>query len=682
MEDASRDPGSSDGRPLSSQYYDPRNPMPGYDVSQLLQDGGLAGPQLSEALQSVEHNDPDAGMPHDWFGRGDAFPLSTTADPVLMFTGQYSLVVTDVWLSSVPFPLHLTRTYTSGEVSFGPFGYNWDHNYNCYVRPLSSGSAAVWTGARHEDVYAPRPDGEFEPPTGVFRLLTHDPGGIATPEQYVVSDREGLSQVFERPDGWPLGDRLPLVRLEDKHGRHHDLEYDADGRVSFVRDEANRFLRFGYGDCGLLEFVEDQEGRRWTYQHADEVEHLVAVTTPSTPDRPTGLTTRYGYDDWQEHPALVHNLVHVIDADGRLVVDNTYGTDPMTWDFGRIVRQDYGPWAATFAAAQLQYVPRTPDAVDVPAWQISVVDPGILRVYTFNYRGDLLDERFRLVYDGSYRLVARAYRYDEQGNMVERREPNGLGMAFVHDTTNTDPRARGNLLRAELLAPPTRPAPSRIVQRLTYEPQFHRLKTLRDELGRTTTWEYDYETAPGGVGDVVAIAYPDATLPDGTMRPGAKRSSMTALVGSPRTPLVRVTGTSSRIPHPGQTSASSRRSRGTQPAPTSTSPSSTTRLADALPSSTGWGTGPRPTSTRSAGWSRSGDRVRQTRSGSATPSTATLTCTSDRRAHSMTAAPTTPSCSTRASTTPGATLSRRRTAPILRCRCATTTGMTARVGSI
>ena len=518
MEDASRDPGSSDGRPLSSQYYDPRNPMPGYDVSQLLQDGGLAGPQLSEALQSVEHNDPDAGMPHDWFGRGDAFPLSTTADPVLMFTGQYSLVVTDVWLSSVPFPLHLTRTYTSGEVSFGPFGYNWDHNYNCYVRPLSSGSAAVWTGARHEDVYAPRPDGEFEPPTGVFRLLTHDPGGIATPEQYVVSDREGLSQVFERPDGWPLGDRLPLTGLKDKHGRHHDLEYDADGRVSFVRDEANRFLRFGYGDCGLLEFVEDQEGRRWTYQHADEVEHLVAVTTPSTPDRPTGLTTRYGYDDWQEHPALVHNLVHVIDADGRLVVDNTYGTDPMTWDFGRIVRQDYGPWAATFAAAQLQYVPRTPDAVDVPAWQISVVDPGILRVYTFNYRGDLLDERFRLVYDGSYRLVARAYRYDEQGNMVERREPNGLGMAFVHDTTNTDPRARGNLLRAELLAPPTRPAPSRIVQRLTYEPQFHRLKTLRDELGRTTTWEYDYETAPGGVGDVVAIAYPDATLPDGTMQ--------------------------------------------------------------------------------------------------------------------------------------------------------------------
>jgi RHS repeat-associated protein len=518
VEQASPDPGASDGRALGQQYYDPRNPLPSYDVSQLLQDAGVGPADLDRALQSVEHNEPADGAPHDWFGRGDAFPLSTAADPVLVFTGQYCLVVTDVTIASEPFPLHLTRTYTSGEVSFGPFGYNWDHNYHCYLRPLTDGGAAVWTGTRHEDVYRSRPDGGFEPPTGVFRRLTHDPGGLGVDETWVLTDREGLSQVFTRPDGWPLGDRLPLARIEDRHGRKHELLYDVEGRVERVRDAAGRFLRFRYGDCGLLEWVEDHTGRRWTYWHADDVEHLVAVTIPATADRPDGQTTRYVYDTWREHPALLHNLIQVIDADNRLVVENTYGGDPATPDFGRVISQEYGPWAATFTAEQLQFVPRVPDALNVPAWRVSVVDPGILRVFTFNWRGEVLDERYRLVLDGSYRLVARTYRYDAQGNLAERREPNGMGMAFRFDATNPDPRARGNLLRAELLAPPTRPAPSRIVQRLTYEPNFHRLKTLTDELGDVTTWEYDHETAPGGMGDVVAIAYPDATLPDGSIQ--------------------------------------------------------------------------------------------------------------------------------------------------------------------
>ncbi|MER6142552.1 RHS repeat-associated core domain-containing protein [Streptomyces sparsogenes] len=519
MQDTPRDQGASDGRPLASQFYDARDPMPDYDVFQQLWGAGLTGTELSEGMEAVRHNDPEPGMPHPWFGRGDAFPLTTVADPLLVFTGQYSLVVTDVSISSEPLPLHLTRTYTSGEVSFGPFGYNWDHNYNCYLRPLTSGAVAVWTGARHEDVYTPRDDGEFEPPTTVFLRLTHEPAGVAARERYVLTDREGMSQVFEQPPGWPVDARFPLVRLEDRHGRHQDVEYDGSGRVLRVRDQQNRFLHFSYGACGLLESVEDHGGRRWRYRHADEVEHLVAVTTPPAQDHPDGLTTSYEYDDWQAHPALVHNLIRVIDADRRPLIENTYGTDPMTGDFGRVVRQEFGPWTATFATEQLQYVPRTPDAVNVPAWRVSVVDPGVLRVFTFNYRGDLLDERFRLVDDGSYRLVARTYRYDEQGNLAERREPNGLGMAFAYDAANADPRARGNLLRAELRAPPARPAPSRIVQRLTYEPRFHRLKTLRDQAGRTTTWEYDYEKGSPGVGDVVAIIYPDATLPDGTAQP-------------------------------------------------------------------------------------------------------------------------------------------------------------------
>jgi RHS repeat-associated protein len=215
---------------------------------------------------------------------------------------------------------------------------------------------------------------------------------------------------------------------------------------------------------------------------------------------------------------LQHNIIRVTAADGRTTTELQYGADPGSDDFGRVVSQQFGGYGATFAATRLQYVPRVPDAINAPAVQVQYVDPGVLRIYTFNYRGDLLDERFRLIYDGSYRLIARVYRYDDQGNLIQRREPNGLGMFYTYDKDNVDPRARGNVLKLELVAPPTTPQPSRIIQVLTYEPTFHRLKTIRDEQGRVTTWVYDYEALVGTKGDVVRIEHPKATLADGTIQ--------------------------------------------------------------------------------------------------------------------------------------------------------------------
>lgn len=308
-----------------------------------------------------------------------------------------------------------------------------------------------------------------------------------------------------------------MVRLEDRHGNAHQLTYDVEGRLEWVEDHAGRYIQFIYGDCGLLEQVTDHTARMWRYTHDPEVEHLIAVTTPVTPDHSDGLTTCYEYDRFREHPALIHNLIQVIDPAGQVVVENQYGSDPDTDDFGRVVYQEFAGFVATFHATRLQYVPRVPDAINVPALRVEVVDPGVLHVYTFNYRGNVLDERFRLVQDGSYRLVARIYRYDDQGNLIEQREPNGLGLLYTYDHENPDPRARGNLLRVSLSAPPSRPAPGRdLIRRITYAPRYQRIKTLQDEDGTVTTFVYDYEETPVDHGDVIRIESPDVTLPNGS----------------------------------------------------------------------------------------------------------------------------------------------------------------------
>lgn len=514
---SAREPGTSDGRSLAQQHYDAKDPLKDYDAASLLLDGGTAPGDLDAALQQIFHNDPPDGGVHPDFGLGDRQNPDTVSDPVVVFSGQYAITVTDIDIVSRGFPIRLVRRYGSGPVYFGPWGYNWDHNYNVYLRELTGGRVAIWTGELREDVYIPAAAGGYDSPIGGRELLEFQAAAGLSPDRYVLTNQGGIQRIFERPAGYPHPDRIPLVRLEDRHRNAHDLTYDPEGRPVRVRDRSGRELVFEYGSCGLLERVHDHNGRAWRYFHDDEIEHLVAVISPGTAQFPEGVVTRFEYGGrFREHPALRHNLTRVIDPDGRELVENVYGDDPGTDDFGRVVRQEIGGYTTLFAATRLQFVPRTPDAINVPAMRVEVDDPGTMYVYTFNYRGDLLDERVRLALDGSFRLLARAYLYDNAGNMIERREPNGFGAVMTYDGAAVDPRARGNLLRLELVSPPSAPSPSRVVQRFTYEPSFHRVKTSRDELGNQTTWIYDYETLVGTAGDVVRIAYPHATLPDGT----------------------------------------------------------------------------------------------------------------------------------------------------------------------
>ena len=66
-------------------------------------------------------------------------------------------------------PLAFVRSYRSGTPAFGPFGWNWDHNFNCYVRELSNGDVGLWRGLR-EERFTLTGTG-FEPPRGVFEAL-------------------------------------------------------------------------------------------------------------------------------------------------------------------------------------------------------------------------------------------------------------------------------------------------------------------------------------------------------------------------------------------------------------------------------------------------------------------------------------------------------------------------------
>lgn len=259
---SARAPGESDGRPLSSQYYDAGDPMPDYDVRSLLAGQGVPETELDAAMRDIINNAPTVGAPHPDFGVGDRLRLDTTSDPVLIYTGQFALTSVDLEIASRGFPLRLTRNYKSGPVYFGPWGFNWDHSYNLYLRELTDGGAAIWTGELREDVYSPAPDGGFLPPASGGKKLEWKTAALPDGDHYELSDRDGTRWIFERRPGWPVPDRVPLTRIEDRHGNAHRVTYDVQGRIARVEDHAGRFFSFDYGDCNLLEDLRPRRGFR------------------------------------------------------------------------------------------------------------------------------------------------------------------------------------------------------------------------------------------------------------------------------------------------------------------------------------------------------------------------------------------------------------------------------------
>jgi YD repeat-containing protein len=506
--------GQDPDRSLAQQYLRPVNPLPQYGVLDMLLTQGLPPGAAQQQLLKIIRDEPEPGQPHPVFARNDRPNQISLLDPVEPFSGRYRVSVTDVSLPSRGMELSLTRVYSSGVVYYGPWGYNWDHSYNVYLRELQAGAVGVWTGALGEDVYRPEADGTLRPPLGVFRLLERQPG-----PSYWLTDRDGIRMEFETPAGWPLSDRIPLVRIRDRHDNVHALTYDAQGRLATVADALGRHIAFIYGSCGLLERVEDHTGRAWRYEHDREVEHLVAVRTPATSEYPDGLASTYEYADEEAHPAMRHNIVRVRNAADVVVCENTYGEDPYSTDFNRVVAQQLGDFESQFAAAELQVVPRDPPYVNAPTLRVEVVDPGYAYIYTFNFRGDLLDQRYRLLADGTLRLVARDFRYDEQGSLWERWEPDGSAMRYTRDVANAEPRARANLLSIERLAAAASVLPSQVIATYSWSEDGLRLARSQDAAGALTRFIYDVDISPTGRGDLIEVERPPATLPDKTVQP-------------------------------------------------------------------------------------------------------------------------------------------------------------------
>jgi len=454
--------------------------------------------------QSEGERDPINGNePHEQTNAGD---------PVDIFSGAFYLEETDLVIPNTILPLGFTRSYQSGAASFGPLGWNWDHNFNIYIRELKTGDIALWRNL-HEYIF--RFDGtNFEPPRGAFEKLERVTG---ITQVFEIAGK-GVVMHFERVPGWIDVERIPLLWIKDQHGNKLQFTYGAEDKLAEVRDDDDRFFHFDYDECGLLVALTDNAGRKFSYDHDEETMQLVCVTSPPISDHPDGITRIYHYEQPWALPQLRHNIVRVEDARGNVYLENTYDQDPSSWSYARVTEQFYGGFLYQFQYTQLQWVPPNPVYINIPALRVEVMNPDFgLETYTFNYRGDLLDRRYRLSKDNSYRVVVWQYEFDEQGNPSKTTGPDGSEEINTFDFANPDPRMRNSLVKKEITSAWDFLSPSRIIWTGKYEPAYQQITEEKNETRAITIYKYDFDITPSALtntGKLIEIIQPDCTLPD------------------------------------------------------------------------------------------------------------------------------------------------------------------------
>jgi len=264
--------------------------------------------------------------------------LPTSGDPVYIKDGEFAHSVTDVSITGRGFSINITRNYRSHRHKDSTIGYGWAMDYNIkairiyqsgilnyiYLNDGSSTNHKFKKDATNPNkfVRSQEPLSYFMRDTQTNILTLHK----AHNQKYVFDGNDKISWV----EDW-LGNKL-------------NFEYGA-GQIIKIADDANHYVTLSYNSANLIEKITDFTGRAWTYIYDDDatdgdINDLLYVTGPNTPEYPNGHTVSYWYTD--------HNLIDIYDANDDLVVHNHYSIDD------KVVQQDIGEGSYLFDYNDLQ----------------------------------------------------------------------------------------------------------------------------------------------------------------------------------------------------------------------------------------------------------------------------------------------------------------------------------------
>ncbi|NJN66382.1 MAG: hypothetical protein HC884_06535 [Chloroflexaceae bacterium] len=242
--------------------------------------------------------------------------------------------------------------------------------------------------------------------------------GDARMDTFTDSNSDGR---FDPPDGvnrWLIHNSDGTYTL--RYLNHTTRTFDMEGRLREIIDRNGNTTEFVYNDAGLLNQIIDTSGRVYRLRYNAAEDRIVAFEPPfgnswryaydstgnlTTVTDPDGKTVRYTYN-------ADHRLHTITDQNGALYVKNRYDTE------GRVVWQQSLDSTTTFS---YHY------ADDGSGYTVMTDGRGNLWRYVYNEKGQIVEERNP---DGK----SVFYEYDRRGNRSSVTDRRGNTTRYWYDS--------------------------------------------------------------------------------------------------------------------------------------------------------------------------------------------------------------------------------------------------------
>ena len=191
-----------------------------------------------------------------------------TASPVMLSLGSYTRDETDLTIRTTGFGITVGRSYDSGRAVDGPMGIGWTSSLTSrlhYAVYALSGSTY-----QHRAVIV-------MPHGGIYEFTRNSSTGAFTPP---VGRRDTLVQNGDGTYDMTLGNSRTV------------LHFNADGTLSWMKDEFNNAIHYTYDGSGRIQRVADGAG---SGRFVDVTWNTATGRISSVTDS-TGRTVRYTYD--------------------------------------------------------------------------------------------------------------------------------------------------------------------------------------------------------------------------------------------------------------------------------------------------------------------------------------------------------------------------------------------------
>ncbi|HEX9985428.1 MAG TPA: RHS repeat-associated core domain-containing protein [Thermoanaerobaculia bacterium] len=453
--------------------------------------GSTSGPEVqyqaetgggSQITQYVQYD--------DWLGKSwieehkkGSFPWTLKAGAGTdVATGNFVLTERDLSISTIGFPLEITRTYNNKLAgnTLSDMGVGWTWSYGTKLETNVDTHGVVWERADGAKSYFKRlPDGTFAGEEGIFEKLVWD----ASIGSYRLT--------FKDQSVWLFDASGKLTRQLDQDGNVTVISRDGSGRIVTITEPTGRTLTFGYNGA-YISRITDPLGR--TYDYARGGNNAITSVTKRDGSGVLFATCIYGYTG----PASA--MTSLTDCDGNVLTQTFDSVNRVTtqrFNGNNQIRFVYGPgsdsWTGLWFPQYTTGVFDTRNRAHVYSYTSSnkvfehLREQSIIGGQYYWYTEDRWSYTHYLAgthTDIEGRQTLRVYDW-ANGNVKQLTEPGGRTTSYQYDGWNNRISASDNLARTT---------------RYEYDAEQHLTKTI-DPLGHETVTTYYANGLPQTVTD-------------------------------------------------------------------------------------------------------------------------------------------------------------------------------------